>query len=814
MYSKSNQTGRAPWWILGVGCLFLPTCPIAYATDLPLVTHSETWRYHKGTVAPQSNWKTVADAGLDATWLSGKGGFGYSDSTSELGLCQTVLADMKSKYVTFYFRKAFQISTPPSADFHLFLTADFDDGFIAWLDGKYLASKNSPGQGTEPNFNEVATAKHESSLGDSSRHPASRFDLGSIGSKLTAGSHVLAIMGLNQGAASSDFVQAFELGLGLPPTNCVSGLISTDTTWPFTNSPIVVCGAVTIADGATLTIEPGVRILFETDVGLTVANGGKLLAEGTADAPIQFAHKTGDANWDNITIQGSVGSPESRIAHAHFEGNAASTSKPCIVVDAGTVDLGYLTFANTGAPYIHVDGASFVIRNCIFPAATQGFEPVHGTQGVRSDGHGIFLRNFFGTPIGYNDVVDFTGGNRPSPIVHFINNVIEGSQDDGFDIDGTDAWIEGNIFLHVHRNNGTPDSSAAVSGGNDSTRTSHITILRNYFFDCDNAATAKQGNFYVMANNTVVHTSRVGGVDGASGVINVRDTTPSPTTFAKGYYVEGNIAVDAEQVVRNYDGSATSVTLVNNFIPQAWNGPGSGNQLTDPMLTRIPVVAETRFRTWEDAQMLKDWFTLQEASPAIGVGPNGADAGSSVKLGVTLRRIASVPENPRIAEFFVGPHWASPKAPSDGWPTGAGYTHYRWRLNGGGWSSETAISNPISLNAIADGKNRLEVIGRLDSGLYQNDPRFYEDGSTTSVEWTVGVAPRISLIATTEPGVVELSFEAFGGAAYALQFRDSLEVGSWQTLVSIPSQATAHTVLQTDQFSPSIPVRFYRIIQQ
>lgn len=794
--------------------MLLPICPITHATDLPLVNHSETWRYHKGTVAPQSNWKTVTDTGLDATWLSGKGGFGYSDSSPELGLCQTVLSDMKSKYATLYFRKSFQITTPPSADFHLFLTADFDDGFIAWLDGKYLASNNSPGQGTEPNFNEVATAKHESSLGDSSRHPASRFDLGSIESKLTAGTHVLAIMGLNQDAASSDFVQAFELGLGRPPTNCVSGLISVDTTWLLTNSPIVICGAVTVGAGATLTIEPGVKVLLETDIGLTVADGGKLLAEGTADAPIQFAHKTGDANWDNITIQGSVGSPESRIAHAHFEGNAASASKPCIAVDAGTVDLAYLTFANTGAPYIHVDGASFVIRNCVFPAATQGFEPVHGTQGVRSDGHGIFLRNFFGSPVGYNDVVDFTGGNRPSPIVHFINNVIEGSQDDGFDIDGTDAWIEGSVFLHVHRNNGTPDSSAAVSGGNDSTRTSHITILRNCFFDCDNAATAKQGNFYVMGNNTIVHTTRVGGVDGGSGVINVRDTTPSPTTFAKGYYLEGNIAVDAEQVVRNYDGSATSVTLLNNFIPEAWNGPGSGNRLTAPMLTRIPTLGETRFATWEEAQAIKDWFALSASSPAIGVGPNGSDAGFGHKFGVTLRRVLGSPDNPRKADFSVGPHWAAPKAPSDGWPVGAGYTHYRWRFDDGGWSSETAISNPISLNAIADGNHRLEVIGRLDSGLYQNDPRFYEDGSITTVEWTVGVAPRFTRIAMIQPGLVELTFEAAAGVTYVLQSRDSLAVGSWQTTVTIPSEPSPHTVVQTDPFDPSIPVRFYRIVQQ
>src|SRR5262249_13184049 len=197
-------------------------------------------------------------------------------------------------------------------------------------------------------------------------------------------------------------------------------------------------------------------------------------------------------------------------------------------------------------------------------------------------------RNFFGSTIGYNDVVDFTGGNRPGqPIVHFIDNVVSGSQDDGFDIDGTDAWIEGNIFMHVHRNGNTPDSSSGVSGGNDSGNTSEITIIGNLFFDCDNACTAKQGNFFTMINNTIVHMTNFGGIDGASGAICVRDTTPSLTTFAAGYYLEGNIIEDIPQLVRNYDAAQTTVTLNNNILPLPWSGPGAGNSITNPMLTHI-----------------------------------------------------------------------------------------------------------------------------------------------------------------------------------------------------------------------------------
>src|SRR5258708_6651428 len=62
----------------------------------PLVNHSDSWRYRKGTSAPQSNWKTADDASLDGSWLTGHGGFGYADNTTETSLCQTILSDTRN----------------------------------------------------------------------------------------------------------------------------------------------------------------------------------------------------------------------------------------------------------------------------------------------------------------------------------------------------------------------------------------------------------------------------------------------------------------------------------------------------------------------------------------------------------------------------------------------------------------------------------------------------------------------------------------------------------------------------------------------
>ncbi|MDP3093612.1 MAG: S8 family serine peptidase [bacterium] len=68
--------------------------------------------------------------------------------------------------------------------------------------------------------------------------------------------------------------------------NTVSGNITEDTTWTLANSPYIVTGTVQVLEGATLTIEPGVTVKFNTNTGLNI--GGELIASGTIDNIIIF----------------------------------------------------------------------------------------------------------------------------------------------------------------------------------------------------------------------------------------------------------------------------------------------------------------------------------------------------------------------------------------------------------------------------------------------------------------------------------------------------------------------------------------------
>lgn len=108
-------------------------------TDTLLLDVGEEWKYFKGSEEPSD----PADAWLepdfdDSSWLTGATGIGYGDGDDA-----TVLDDMPGNYLSVFCRKSFEVSrvSRDSID-NLLLRVDYDDGFIAYLNGEEVGRRN------------------------------------------------------------------------------------------------------------------------------------------------------------------------------------------------------------------------------------------------------------------------------------------------------------------------------------------------------------------------------------------------------------------------------------------------------------------------------------------------------------------------------------------------------------------------------------------------------------------------------------------------------------------------------------------------
>ena len=108
-----------------------------------LVNAHDTWTYFKGTSEPPNDWNTVSFN--DSTWLSAPGSIGYGNNDDS-----TIISNVPSLYM----RKTFTISQTNSIK-SLILHADFDDGFVAYLNGVEIARSNIADSLKPPSYNDL-----------------------------------------------------------------------------------------------------------------------------------------------------------------------------------------------------------------------------------------------------------------------------------------------------------------------------------------------------------------------------------------------------------------------------------------------------------------------------------------------------------------------------------------------------------------------------------------------------------------------------------------------------------------------------------
>ncbi|MCH8043377.1 MAG: tandem-95 repeat protein, partial [Planctomycetes bacterium] len=519
---------------------------------------------------------------------------------------------------------------------------------------------------------------------------------------IAAGS-MIDLQGTSIEALSSTLVIARE----------ISGTLTSDLTL---SGEWRVIDDLVVPAGVTLTIEPGAQLTFEPGVELTVR--GRIVAVGTPQQRIRLVGVTGESKWDGIHLRDSL---EDNI-FAYVDIADAQSSDGSIGAFASVLTIDNVTFAGSRRRYVRVVNASAVIRNSIFPDRF-GPDEVPGAgddntvemitgSGIMTGGQMIIEGNTFGTNKGHNDIIDFSGPVRPAPILQVLNNVFLGTADEMLDLGG-DAYIEGNVFMHVRRDefNTSSGHTNAISTG-DGPVGATIVLVRNVFYDVEHVIDLEDDHLAVLEHNTIVGITPDGpdpgnGTPQEYSVVNL--VIVNRNAPGRGAHLEGNIIVDVPERIfgepdtaRNGSPAALSDLVLNNtLLPSErcsdviGQRPGTIMDLGTNILCGDPLLADVAGGD----------FSLLPGSPAIGAGVHGLDLGALVPAGATLSDWPALTFED-FADFTVD---------------GPGVVEYRYRLDGDLWGNRSAVDAPIALTSLADGLHELEVIGRNYAGVWQDE---------------------------------------------------------------------------------------------
>ena len=154
-----------------------------------LVNRGDNFRYLLPQATPSSDWTNLNFN--DSNWQQGSSGFGYGDGDD----ATLVPAGTASIYV----RILFTISNLELID-NLLLDMDFDDGFIAHINGVEVARSNM--LEATPSFNSTAIVDREATIYLSGQ--PTRFAINDFQAVLNSGQNVLSIQVHNISSGSSD----------------------------------------------------------------------------------------------------------------------------------------------------------------------------------------------------------------------------------------------------------------------------------------------------------------------------------------------------------------------------------------------------------------------------------------------------------------------------------------------------------------------------------------------------------------------------------------------------------------------------------
>jgi hypothetical protein len=181
--------------------------PVNYKTIIP---RGDEWEYIVPSSEPANSWKYPGF--VSSAWKKGKSGFGFGDNDDS-----TVFNVSTSVFI----RKEFNMANVSEIS-DMVLSIDYDDGFIAYINGYEIARSNVGTAPTVP-FNQVTGTLSREATMYSGGSPVS-FTIPNPQAILKEGTNVIAVQGHNSSATSSDLTLIPMLTFGFNSTEMVDSV--------------------------------------------------------------------------------------------------------------------------------------------------------------------------------------------------------------------------------------------------------------------------------------------------------------------------------------------------------------------------------------------------------------------------------------------------------------------------------------------------------------------------------------------------------------------------------------------------------------
>ncbi|MCD4820389.1 MAG: CotH kinase family protein [Candidatus Cloacimonetes bacterium] len=267
---------------------------------------SDEWKYFVGISEPDNNWKDVSFD--DSNWETGIGGIGYGDSDDETIIEPTV---------SLYLRKTFQIADLSKLQ-RAILHADYDDGFIAYLNGfEICRTANLGEQNSFIPFDQGTSYDHEAQMYSGELPDCYSIYSSQMQSVFQNGDNVLAFQVHNRDISSSDLSSIFFLSFDVEETysffDPVPNWFYTPVLFESSHLPIVIISTSgqEIPDSSRINVHIGVidndsaEINYITDSFNNYDGSASIEIRGSSSQMFpkkQYAFETQDENGENLNV--------------------------------------------------------------------------------------------------------------------------------------------------------------------------------------------------------------------------------------------------------------------------------------------------------------------------------------------------------------------------------------------------------------------------------------------------------------------------------------------------------------------------------